>query len=266
MALQLITTTAITPPLVVIHGQEGVGKTTIASCFPKPVFLQLEDGCPAGLEIQSFGLLGTFYAVRTALSALATEEHDRRTVVIDNLDSLEAFIWNQACQDNGWTSIETPGYGKGYIAVEAYWLDILAAVDYLRRQRGMIVVLLAHSAIETINDPRAPSYTSYQLRIHKRARGLVQDRADVIAFLASDIHVQSEDQGFNRKRNRAGGDSSRWLHLEARPSFTAKNRYSMPAKIAIPKNLDYGATLAPYFPGRVGNEEITRHCPKRTKE
>jgi hypothetical protein len=214
----------------------------------KPVFLQLEDGCPAGLKLQSFGLLETLDAVRAALTALATEEHDRQTAVIDNLDPLEAFIWHQACQDNGWQSIEAPGYGKGYIAVDAYWQDILAAIDYLRRQRKMIVILLAHSAIETINDPRAPSYTSYQLRIHKRARGLVQDCADVIGFLASDVHVQSEDQGFNRKRNRAGGDSSRWLHLEARPAFTAKNRYGMPAKIAIPKNLDYAAILAPYFP------------------
>jgi type 1 glutamine amidotransferase len=29
-----------------------------------------------------------------------------------------------------------------------------AALDFLRRERNMIVVLLAHSAIETVNDPR----------------------------------------------------------------------------------------------------------------
>ena len=64
-----------------------------------------------------------------------------------------------------------------YVAqiVEAWWIDILKGLDFLRRGIGMSVVLLAHSAIETINDPRAASYTSYQLRLHKRARGLVQD-------------------------------------------------------------------------------------------
>ena len=113
----------------------------------------------------------------------------------------------------------------------------------------MIIVLLAHSAIETINDPRAASYTSYQLRLHKRARGLVQDWCDAIGFLAPDLHVQTEEVGFGKKRNRADGGSQRWLHFEARPSFVAKNRYDLPAKMPVPKNFSYGA-LAPYLPPR----------------
>ena len=51
------TTTAILQPRVLIHGQEGVGKTTIAAKFPVPIFLQTEDGCPAGLSISTFGLI-----------------------------------------------------------------------------------------------------------------------------------------------------------------------------------------------------------------
>ena len=58
----------------------------------------------------------------------------------------------------------------------------LKGLDYLRRQHGMIPLLLGHSAIETIHDPRVASYTSYQLRLHKRARGLVQDNMDAIGF------------------------------------------------------------------------------------
>ena len=144
-------------------------------------------------------------------------------------------------------SIESPGYGKGYVVTDNWWLDILKGLDYLRRQHGMIIVLLAHSAIETINDPRAASYTSYQLRLHKRARGLVQDWCDAIGFLAPDLHVQSEEVGFGKKRNRADGGSQRWLHFEARPSFVAKNRYDLPAKMPVPKDFSYGA-LAPYLP------------------
>ena len=50
-------TSAILPPRIVIHGKEGTGKTTLASRFPQPVFLQIEDGCPSNIVIQSFGLL-----------------------------------------------------------------------------------------------------------------------------------------------------------------------------------------------------------------
>jgi hypothetical protein len=183
------------------------------------------------------------------MSFLGTEPHDHRTLVVDSLDPLEPLIWREACTANGWASIETPGYGKGYVVADNYWLDFLTGLDFLRRERGMTIVLLAHSAIERIDDPRVASYTSYQLRLHKRARGLVQDWADAILFLAPDLNIQTEDAGFGKKRARADGGSTRWLHCEGRPSFVAKNRYGLPPKIMIPQNLDYGAVLAPFFPG-----------------
>jgi hypothetical protein len=239
--------TAQLTPRILIHGAEGVGKTTIASKFPAPIFLQTEDGCPSGLEVNSFGLIDNFGDLRSAIGALASEQHHYRTVVIDSLDAAEGLIWDDACRSQGWSSIESPGYGKGYVIVESWWIDILKGLDYLRRRIGMSIVLLAHSAIETINDPRAASYTSYQLRVHKRARSLVQDWCDAIGFLAPDLHVQSEEIGFGKKRNRADGGSQRWLHFEARPSFVAKNRYGLPAKMPVPKDFSYGA-LAPYLP------------------
>ena len=239
--------TAQLAPRILIHGAEGVGKTTIASKFPAPIFLQTEDGCPSGLEIDSFGLIDNFADLRSTIGALASEQHHYQTVVIDSLDATEELIWHDACRSQGWSSIESPGYGKGYVIVESWWIDILKGLEFLRHRLGMSVVLLAHSAIETVNDPRAASYTSYQLRLHKRARGLVQDWCDAIGFLAPDLHVQSEEVGFGKKRNRADGGSQRWLHFEARPSFVAKNRYDLPAKMPVPKNFSYGA-LAPYLP------------------
>jgi hypothetical protein len=251
LAYTIHAATATLPPRILVYGPEGVGKTSLAAKFPAPVFLQTEDGCPGKLSISTFGMLDSFRPVREALSFLASELHEYRTVVIDSLDALESLIWRDVCVSQGWSSIESPGYGKGYIVVDSWWLDILAGLDFLRRERGMMVVLLAHSAIETINDPRAASYTSYQLRLHKRARGLVQDAMDVIGFLAPDLNIQTEDAGFGKKRTRADGGSTRWLHCEGRPSFTAKNGYGMPPKIMIPKDFDYDAVLAPYFPPAV---------------
>jgi AAA domain len=238
---------ATLPPRLLIHGQEGVGKTTLATKFPSPVFLQTEDGCPAGIEIDTFGLLANFADARAALMALASEPHKFGTVVIDALDALEGLIWRDLCSQQGWASIEAPGYGKGYVAADNWWRDILNGAEYLRRERGMMVVLLAHSSIETVNDPRTASYTSYQLRLHKRARGLVQDWCDAIGFLAPDLHVKEDDAGFGKKRSRADGGSQRWLHWEGRPSFVAKNRYGLPAKMPVPADFSYEA-LASYFP------------------
>jgi hypothetical protein len=239
---------ATLPPRLLVHGLPGVGKTTLAEKFPTPVFLQTEDGTPSGLKLSTFGLLQTYADIRDALTALGSEPHDYKTVVLDSLDKTEAIIWNDVCETNKWASIEAPGYGRGYVIADRWWRDLLAGLDWLRRERGMTIVLLAHSAIETVSDPRAPSYTSYQLRLHKRARGLVQDEMDAIAFLAVDVAVITEDAGFNKKRTRADGGSARWLHFEGRPAFVAKSRFELPPKLLCPKDFDVSTALAPLFP------------------
>jgi hypothetical protein len=243
----IYTTTATLPPRVIIHGREGSGKTTLAAQFPGPIFLQTEDGCPAGLEIPTFGVLASYDNVIAAIMALGHEQHNFQTVVIDSVDALEPFLWDATCVANNWKSIESAGYGRGYVEADKQWNDLLAGLDWLRRNRRMMVVLIAHSAVETLNDPRVPSYTSYQLRLHKRGRALVQDWADAIGFLATELVIQTEDQGF-RKRTRADGGSARYLHWEGKPAFTAKNRYSLPPKMLVAKEFDFSKQLAPFFP------------------
>ena len=240
--------TAQLTPRILIHGAEGVGKTTIASKFPEPIFLPTEDGCPSGLEINSFGPIENYTDFRSAIAALASEPHRFQTVVVDSVDALETLIWTDVCKSQDWPSIESPGYGKGYVVADQWWRDFLAALDWLRRARGMTVVLLAHSAIETVNDPRAPAYSSYQLRLHKRGRALVLDEMDAVGFLSTDIVVHTEDAGFSKKRTRAAGGSTRYLHFEAQPAFVAKSRFELPAKIACPKDIDVSQALAPLFP------------------
>jgi hypothetical protein len=243
----IYTTTAILPPRIIVHGREGSGKTTLAAQFPTPVFLQVEDGCPAGLEIATFGVLARYDDIIAAITALGHEQHNYQTVVIDSADVLESLVWNAVCAANNWRSIESAGYGRGYVEADKFWQDLLDGLDWLRRNRRMTIVLIAHSAVETVNDPRAPSYTSYQLRLHKRGRALLQDWADAIAFLSTDLVIQVEDQGF-KKRTRADGGAARYLNWEGKPAFTAKNRYGLPAKMLVPKDFDYNKQLAPFFP------------------
>jgi hypothetical protein len=245
------TTAAVLPPRIIPHGLPGVGKTSLAAKFPAPIFLQTEDGCPAGLEIATFGMLPTYDHVTSAIIALGNEPHNFQTVVIDTVDATEPLIWNATCAANNWKSIESAGYGKGYVEADRFWQDLLTGLDWLRRTRNIAVVLLAHSSVEVMNDPRAPSYTSYQLKLHKRGRALVQDWADAIGFLSTELVILSEEKAFG-KRTRADGSSARYLHWEGKPAFIAKNRYNLPAKMPVPRDFDYQKHLAPFFPASAG--------------
>jgi hypothetical protein len=199
-----------------------------------------------------------------AITALGREQHSFQTVVVDSRDALEPLIWAATCADNNWQSIESVSYGKGYVEADRQWHDLLDGLDWLRRNRGMMIVLIAHSAVETVNDPRAPGYTSYQLRLHKRGRALAQDWADAIGFLSTELVISTEDQGF-KKRTRADGGSARYIHWEGKPAFTAKNRYALPAKMLVAKDFDFSKQLTPYFPG-TGHEHASAVTSARRRD
>ena len=151
--------------------------------------------------------------------------------------------------------IEQPGYGKGYIAADAYWRDLLEGINALRRDRGMIGIMIAHSEIDRFDDPRTVSYSKFDFRLHKRAHAMIEDEMDVIIFLSQDATIKEEDQGFNKKRAHAEG-VQRWMYAEQRPSINAKNRYGIPAKVIYKRGEGFKA-LAKHFPGTAAPAEPT---------
>ena len=218
-----------------------------APLFPNTLYILLEDGLPAGVQVQAVRSLSTLDGVMGVLRWLFAEAHNFQTLVVDTVDALEPIILESVCRENGWANIETPSYGKGYLLADAAWRKFLAGCDHLRRRKGITIVLLGHSTVEKVEDPRVPIYGSYALRLHKRARALVMDACDVVGFLSTDIRSVAEDKGFGQERIRAEAGGMRWLFLEGRPAFMAKNRYGMPPKIAVGPDFKI-ETLLQYFP------------------
>jgi hypothetical protein len=180
-----------------------------------------------------------------ALRDIYTAPGEYGSLIIDTVDALEALLIESLCAKNSWKSIETPSYGKGWVAADDEWRRFIRAISAIRNKHNMTVGMTCHCAIERIDDPRAPTYTSYQPRLHKRARGLVMDCADAVFFLAEDLRVVTDDSGF-RERTRAAADTRRFLFTEGRPAFAAKNRFGMPEKVPISLDFDF-STIAQYW-------------------
>jgi hypothetical protein len=221
------------PPRVIIHGSEGIGKTTFGASAPSPIFIQTEDGVDE-IGADRFPLSKNLKDVWESLKVLSEEKHEYKTVVLDSLDWTEQLIWQHICESDRVATIEQArgGYGKGYIAAARLFKDLLERLQKLRDNRGMTIIMTAHSKVEKFEDPEHAPYDRYSPRLHKHSNALVCEWADAILFATRKMRVNKEDGGFGRSRGTAtglgktvGGD--RIMRVTGSPSAVAKNRYGL---------------------------------------
>ncbi len=223
------------PPRIVLYGVHGIGKSTFASGAPSPVFIPTEEGLDA-IDATAFPLCKSFEDIMDAIGSLASEDHDFGTVVIDSADWAEQLVHKKVAADNNVATIDAIGYGRGYKAAIDYWKQILEGLDYLRNDKNMQVILLAHSQVKRFDDPLTDPYDRYQLDLHHGSASVVSEWCDILMFANQQYTTVKSDVGFNQKVTRAVGTGNRVLYTQERPGWSAKSRWPLPDTLP----LDYG--------------------------
>jgi len=237
------------PRRVLLYGPEGIGKSTFGAGAPGAVFLAPEDGT-ANIDVARFPEPSGWADVLAAVGALATDEHDYHTLVVDTLDWLEPMIHADLCARNKWADIEAPGYGKGYTAALDAWRILLARLDDLRTRRGMDIVLLAHSQVKGFKNPEGDDFDRYELKLNGKAAGLVKEWCDAVLFANYETFAVKDAA----KRVRGISTGARLVHTQRRAAFDAKNRYSLPEQIPLSWD-DFDAAVRS---GQVSSADVLR--------
>ena len=225
------------PQKVVIYAPAGIGKSTLASQLPNPLFLDFEGGTHqldvSRLEPQS---IAEFEKI---VKELCRDRQGFETVVIDTVDWLEEAAVRQVVVDadsDNVKTIEDFGFGKGWLVLNNKMTTITQLFDRLI-DAGMHVVCLAHAAVRKFEDPKQScSYDRYELKMYKDRPGakgsaaLIKEWADALLFGSFEDRVKAPTMDGGRGKAVAGSGRERALYCAHSAAWDAKNRHGLKDK------------------------------------
>lgn len=223
------------PIIATISGDAGSGKTTLASLFPRPIFIRAEDGMqsiPPEKRPDAFPILKNTDQLFDQLIALLREPHEYRTLVIDSVTALERmFIAEVLKSDPKAKSINSAlgGYGAGMSHVAESHARIRKAAGYLNSRRGMNVVFIAHADVEKMSLPDMDDYQRYSLRLSAKSLPPYVDDVDLVGF----VRLSAATSGAEGERKRVISTGSRELIVAANVASVSKNRFGITKRLEL---------------------------------
>ncbi|MFV0616686.1 ATP-binding protein [Megasphaera sp. WILCCON 0056] len=223
--MKIISGKIIKPQKVVIYGPEGIGKSTFAAQFPRPLFIDTE-GSTSHLEVDRLPRPTSWQMLKQYIKDLKGDTMGYHTLVIDTADWAERLCEEAICQSNGKVGIEDFGYGKGYTYVKEEFGRLLDSLSDLI-DAGMNVVLTAHSIIRKFELPEETgAYDRYELKLGQKAgnqcAALAKEWADMVLFVNyKEIVITTKDN----KKKVSGG--KRVMYTAHNPCWDAKNRHGL---------------------------------------
>jgi hypothetical protein len=216
---------------VLIYGPEGVGKSTLASKFPRPLFIDTE-GSTKHLDVTRTIAPTSWAMLREQVLWVKTHTDDFRTLVIDTADWAEKLCIQYVCdtKDGGGKSgLEDFGYGKGYTYLAEEFGRLLNALSEII-EAGIHVVFTAHAAIKQTELPEETGkYEFWTLKLERKTAPLLKEWADLILFANYRTIVEQDPK---TKTNKARG-GQRYMYSTHRTTWDAKNRHDLPEEMTM---------------------------------
>lgn len=225
---------------VVIYGPEGIGKSTFASKFPNPLFIDTE-GSTKDMDVARTPSPSSWAMLKEQINYVVSHPDICKTLVIDTADWAEQMCVEDICSRHQKHGIEDFGYGNGYVYVKEEFGRFLNLLEDVI-SKGINVVLTAHAQLRKFEQPdELGAYDRYEMKLGKKTSSqttpLVKEWADMVLFANYKTYSVATDK--DGKKHKAQG-GRRVMYTQHHPCWDAKNRYGLPEEV----DFDY-SVIAP---------------------
>ena len=246
---------------VVIYGPEGIGKSTFASKFPEPLFIDTE-GSTKQLNVSRFDKPTSWTMLKQQIDYVK-QNRPCKTLIIDTIDWAEQLCIDYICSSYDKKGIEDFGYGNGYVYEKEEVGRFLNSLEELIHI-GINVVLTAHAQLRKFEQPdELGAYDRWELKLGKKTSSqispLIKEWADMVLFANyKTFAVQADKDG--KKFKAQGG--TRVMFTEHHPCWDAKNRFGLKPEITF----DYSEIAFIFSNAPIQNTPQPQPQPQVTQE
>lgn len=217
---------------VVIYGTEGIGKSSLASQFPEPLFIDTE-GSTDNMDVARLDKPTSWIMLNNQIAFIKANPTVCKTLVIDTIDWAESLCVENLCAMHGKKGIEDFNYGNGYVYAKEEMGRFLNKLQDLI-EIGINVVLTAHAQIRKFELPdEMGSYDKYELKLGKKTSSqtapLVKEWADLLLFCNYKTYLISQEKSTKKKAQ----GNQRVMYTEHNPAWDAKNRHGLPSELPL---------------------------------
>lgn len=206
---------------VVVYGPEGIGKSTFASQFPNPLFIDTE-GSTRHMAVARTPKPTSWPMLLGLVDEVIRDSSLCRTLVVDTMDWAELMCTQYVCDKYQKKSIEEFGYGKGYTYLSEEFGRLLNQLSEVV-ERGVHVVVTAHAKMRKFEQPdELGAYDRWEMKLSAKNAPLVKEWADMVLFASYKTYAVKTESG---KVKGQGGE--RRMYTAHHPCWDAKNRFGL---------------------------------------
>ena len=224
MSFNITSGPTATAQKVVLYGVEGIGKSTFASQFPNPVFIDTE-GSTSNMNVQRLDNPNSWLMLLDEVNYVK-QSRICSTLIIDSADWSERICKEHLAVLGKWTDSNND-YGAKYIALEKEFGLLINKLSDLV-ELGINVVLTAHAKLKKKEEPdQMGAFDRYQLKMEDKTGAIVKEWADMVLFANYEMTVLTDEKTKSKKAT--GGH--RVMYATHYPGWDAKNRHGLPDKL-----------------------------------